>query len=150
MSLLLLLSSGSGDENRILLCLTSLNLEYSIHGKELGSILLRHRIRKNISPDLASTRFWIPSVFKNFDSGERIQKLQNGMPNSRMRVGGSHIRKGFKNSQIRVDGASVLREVRVCSMNDPRQILKSYGHSYRAAFWDCEGSVRYPKFKDTF
>ena len=72
------------------------------------------------------------------------------MPNSRMRVGGSHIRKGFKNSQIRVDGASVLREVRVCSMNDPRQILISYGHSYRAAFWDCEGSVRYSKFKDTF
>ena len=26
-------------------------------------------------PDLASTRFWIHSVFKNFHSGERIQKV---------------------------------------------------------------------------
>ena len=30
----------------------------------------------------------------------------------------------------------MLREVRVCSMNRPRQILKSYGHSDRAAFWE--------------
>ena len=26
-------------------------------------------------PDLASTRFWVHSVFKNFHSGERIQKV---------------------------------------------------------------------------
>ena len=44
-----------------------------IHGKELGSILLRHRIKKY--PDLESTRFRIPSVFKNFHSGEQIQKV---------------------------------------------------------------------------
>ena len=42
-------------------------------GKELGSILLRHQI-KNKYPDLASIRFRIHSVFKNFHSGERIQK----------------------------------------------------------------------------
>ena len=39
----------------------------------LGSILLRRRIKKY--PDFASTRFWIRSVFKNFYSGERIQKV---------------------------------------------------------------------------
>ena len=49
------------------------HLEYSIHGKELDSILLRHRIKKY--PDLASTRFRIQSVFKNFHSGEQIQKV---------------------------------------------------------------------------
>jgi len=48
------------------------HLEYSIHAKELGPILLRHRIKKY--PDLASTRFQIHSEFKNFQSGERIQK----------------------------------------------------------------------------
>ena len=45
-------------------------LEYSIWGKELGSILLRHRITKYL--DLASTRFRIHSVLKNFRSGEQI------------------------------------------------------------------------------
>ena len=49
------------------------HLEYSIHGKELGSILLRYRMKKY--PDLASTRFRTHSVFKNFYSGERIQKV---------------------------------------------------------------------------
>ena len=49
------------------------HLEYGIHGKELGSILLRHRIKKY--PDLASTRFRTHNVFKNFYSGERIQKV---------------------------------------------------------------------------
>ena len=39
----------------------------------LGSIFLRRRIKKY--PDFASTRFWIRSVFKNFHSGERIQKV---------------------------------------------------------------------------
>ena len=39
----------------------------------LSSILLRRRIKKY--PDFASTRFWIHSVFKNFHSGERIQKV---------------------------------------------------------------------------
>ena len=49
------------------------HLEYSIHGKELGSILLRHRMKRY--PDLASIRFRTLSVFKNFYSGERIQKV---------------------------------------------------------------------------
>ena len=49
------------------------HLEYSIHGRELGSILLCHRMKKY--PDLASTRFLTHSVFKNFYSGERIQKV---------------------------------------------------------------------------
>ena len=44
-----------------------------IHGKELDSILLRRRIKKY--PDSASTRFQIHSVFKNFHSGERVQKV---------------------------------------------------------------------------
>ena len=44
----------------------------AFHGKELGSILLRHRIEDY--PDIASTRFRIHGVFKNFHSGERIQK----------------------------------------------------------------------------
>ena len=49
----------------ILLCLESTwergcHLEYSIHGKELGSILLRHRIK--YYPDLTPTRFRIQSV----------------------------------------------------------------------------------------
>ena len=48
-------------------------LEYSIHGKEPGLILLRHWIKKY--PDLAFIRFRIHSVFKNFHSGERIQKV---------------------------------------------------------------------------
>ena len=46
------------------------HLEYSIRGKELGWILLRHR-KKKIYRDLAFTRFHIHSVFKNFQSGER-------------------------------------------------------------------------------
>ena len=49
------------------------HLEYSIRGKELDSILLRHRLKKY--PDLASARFRIQSVFKNFHSGEQIQKV---------------------------------------------------------------------------
>ena len=62
----------------ILLCLErtwerSWHLNYSIHGKELSSILLRHRITKY--PDLASTRFRIHGVLKNFLSGERIQNV---------------------------------------------------------------------------
>ena len=49
----------------------------NIHGKELGSILWRHWIKKKITiyPDLASTRFRIPSVFKKIQSGEWIQKV---------------------------------------------------------------------------
>ena len=61
----------------ILLCLErtwewGYHLEYSIHGKELGLILLHHRIKKYL--DLASTQFWIDSVFKHFHSGEWIRK----------------------------------------------------------------------------
>ena len=46
------------------------HLEYSIHGKELGSILLRHRKKSRFRVP----RFRIHSVSKNFHSGERIQK----------------------------------------------------------------------------
>ena len=61
-----------------LLCLErtwerSWHLNYSIHGKELSSILLRHRITKY--PDLTSTRFRIHGVLKKFLSGERIQNV---------------------------------------------------------------------------
>ena len=49
------------------------HLEYSIHSKELSSILLCHRIKKY--PELASARFRIHSVCKNVHSGERIQKV---------------------------------------------------------------------------
>ena len=44
----------------------------NIYGNELGSILLRHLIKKY--PDLASTRFRIHSVFKNFHFAEEIKK----------------------------------------------------------------------------
>ena len=48
---------------RIRIC-CHLEYEYSIHGKELVSILLRHRIKY---PNLASTRFRIPhNVLKKF------------------------------------------------------------------------------------
>ena len=47
----------------------------SIHGKELGSILLSHRIKKISGFNLASTRFQIHSVIKNFHSGEQIKKV---------------------------------------------------------------------------
>ena len=50
------------------------HLKYSIHGKELGSILLRHWIEKKY-PDLASTQFRSHNVFKNFHSGEHNQKV---------------------------------------------------------------------------
>ena len=60
------------------------HLEYSIHGKELGSILLRHRIKKY--PDLASARFRIHSVFKNFHS-EFVCRIH------RIRVDRSSVRK---------------------------------------------------------
>ena len=39
------------------------HLEYSIHSNELGSILLRHRVKKYL--DLVSTRFRNQSLFKN-------------------------------------------------------------------------------------
>ena len=62
----------------VLLCLRrtwerGCHLEYSIHSKELSSILLCHRIKKY--PELASARFRIHSVCKNVHSGERIQKV---------------------------------------------------------------------------
>ena len=80
----------------------------SIHGKELGSISLRHWKKKY--PDLASTRFRIHSVFKNFHSGVRIKKiLQILLPDSPDTCGRKPYpqRKscGFKNIRIRVDGA---------------------------------------------
>ena len=43
--------------------------------KELGLILLRHWIKKISGFQLAFIRFRIHSVFKNFHSGERIQKV---------------------------------------------------------------------------
>ena len=64
----------------------------AFHGKELGLILLRHRVKK--FPDLASTRFQIHSVFKNFHSEERIQKNSGFICCiHRIRVDGSRIRK---------------------------------------------------------
>ena len=48
------------------------HLKYSIHGDELGLILLSHTIKK---ADIASTRFRIHSVFKKFLSEERIKKV---------------------------------------------------------------------------
>ena len=48
------------------------HFEYSFHGKELSSILLRHWI---ITTDLASIRFRIHSVFKSFHFGEWIKKV---------------------------------------------------------------------------
>ena len=47
----------------------------SIHGKELGSILLSHRIKKISGFNLTSTSFQIHSVIKNFHSGEQIKKV---------------------------------------------------------------------------
>ena len=47
----------------------------SIHGKELGSIFLRHGIKKVSGFNLASTRFKVHRVIKNFHSGEQIQKV---------------------------------------------------------------------------
>ena len=44
----------------------------SIHGKELGWILLSHRIKKISGFNLTSTPFQIHSVIKNFHSGEQI------------------------------------------------------------------------------
>ena len=90
-----------------LLCLErtwerSWHLNYSIHGKELSSILLRHRITKY--PDLASTRFRIHGVLKHFLSGERIQKRCGFVcRNHRIRVDGSRIRKE-KVADSRVSG----------------------------------------------
>ena len=83
------------------------HIEYSIHGKELGSILSRHRTKRY--PDLASTRFWIHSVLKYFHPVERIQKLWIRMPDTSDTCGRKpylEIRKccGFKNIRIRVDG----------------------------------------------
>ena len=46
-----------------------------IHGKELGTILLSHPIKKISGFNLASVRFKIHSVIKNFLSGEQIQKV---------------------------------------------------------------------------
>ena len=52
----------------------SWHLKYSIRDKEVGSILLRHQVKKY--PDLASIRFRIDSsVFRHFHSGERIQNF---------------------------------------------------------------------------
>ena len=47
----------------------------SIHGKELGTILLSHLIQKISVFNLASVRFKIHSVIKNFLSGEQIKKV---------------------------------------------------------------------------
>ena len=50
------------------------HLEY--HDKELGSVLIRHWIKKNILILLASSRFRIHNrLFKTFHSGKRIQKV---------------------------------------------------------------------------
>ena len=60
----------------------SSHLENLFHGKELGSILLRHPDKKKKIPDLASTRFRIHIGFKHIHSGERIQKVADSPANS--------------------------------------------------------------------
>ena len=56
----------------------SWHLKYSIRDKEVGSILLRHQIKKY--PDLASIRFRIDSsVFRHFHTGARVKTLRIGM-----------------------------------------------------------------------
>ena len=45
----------------------------AFHDKELGLILLYHLIKRY--PDLASKRFRIHGVFKNFHYGVRIKKV---------------------------------------------------------------------------
>ena len=55
--------------------------EYCIRGKELGSILLRHRIKKISGFNLASTRFRIHRAFK-------ISTLDSGLKMSRIRMPG--------------------------------------------------------------
>ena len=52
----------------------------TVHGKELGWILLRDRKKTCIYPDLSSTRLRIHSVtIQNFHSGER----DSGAPRAR-------------------------------------------------------------------
>ena len=66
------------------------HLEYSIHGNELGSTLLRYRINKY--PDLASTWFGIHSVFIPWRADSK--RCGFGCRIHRIRVGGRRIRKG--------------------------------------------------------
>ena len=57
-------------------------------GKELGTILLSHLIQKISGFNLASVRFKIHSVIKNFLSGEQIKKVADSII-SRIRVDGA-------------------------------------------------------------
>ena len=77
------------------------HLKYSIHDKEVGSILLRHKIKKKKKkkkkyPDLASIRFQVDSSARHFHSGERSQKVADMYAGliRRIRVDGSRTRKG--------------------------------------------------------
>ena len=55
-------------------------MRIDFHGKELGSILLRHPNKKY--PGLVSTRFLIHIEFKNIHSEERIKKVPDSPANS--------------------------------------------------------------------
>ena len=83
------------------------------------SILSRHRIKKY--PDLASTRFRIHSVFKNFHSRtfveSRFKKLRIRLPDSPDTCGRKPYLErescGFKNIRIRVEG-TLVSSTHVC------------------------------------
>ena len=83
------------------------------------SILSRHRIQKY--PDLASTRFRIHSVFKNFHSRtfveSRFKKLRIRLPDSPDTCGRKPYLErescGFKNIRIRVEG-TLVSSTHVC------------------------------------
>ena len=80
---------------------------FAFHVKELGLIFLYHLIKRY--PDLASTRFWIHGVFKNFHYGVRIKKVVDWHAGFTEKVWMKAVsRKNklqFKNIQIHVDRA---------------------------------------------
>ena len=62
--------------NRVRVVRVAKSAKFASGSKELGSILLRHRLKKYPDlVDLASIRSRIHSAFKNLYSGERIQKV---------------------------------------------------------------------------
>ena len=62
--------------NRVRVVRVAKSAKFASGSKELGSILLRHRLKKYPDlVDLASIRSRIHSAFKKLYSGERIQKV---------------------------------------------------------------------------
>ena len=62
--------------NRVRVVRVAKSVKFASGSKELGSILLCHRLKKYPDlVDLASIRSRIHSAFKNLYSGERIQKV---------------------------------------------------------------------------